>query len=161
MPITSRTLTKLANREDRGPGVMRWRVDAVDAKGRRWVHGPFFGTQAEGDVIRDAVVFDLAEEDKSELLAWVQARNTVAAFDYTDRDITEVRGEEHIFQWFVESLGAEAITVAWWLDAINTGKFNNILGRIGYTGNQGDSITSRFAGMVTVEPFYDATIEAP
>ena len=161
MPIVSRTLTLLANREDRGPGVKRWRVDATDARGRIWVHGPFFGTQAAGEVVRDAVAFDLAEQDKAELLEWVHARNTVAAFDYTGRDITEAQGEEHVFQWFAESPGAEAITVAWWLDSINTGTFNNILGRVGYTGDQGDSITSRFTSMVTVDPWYDLTIKAP
>ncbi len=53
-----RTLTKLANREDLGPGIKRWRIDAVDDLGRRWVHGPFSGTRAKGESVRDAVVFD-------------------------------------------------------------------------------------------------------
>ncbi len=161
MSIVSRTLTLLAYREDIGPGIKRWRVDGVDALGRIWVHGPFSGTQAEAEVIRDGVVWDLAEVDKAELLAWVQARNTVAAFDYTDRDIVQGEGEEHVFQWFAESPGAEAITVAWWMDSINTGKFNKILARVGFTGDQGDSITSRFVNMVTVEPWYDLIVEAP
>ena len=161
MPIVSRTITLLANREDIGPGTKRWRVDGVDARGRIWVHGPFNGTQTEAEVIRDAVVWDLAEVDKGELLEWVQARNTVAALDYTDRDIVQADGEEHVFQWFSESLGAEAITVAWWLDDINTGTFNKILARVGFTGDQGDTITSRFSSMVTVEPWYDLIVEAP
>ena len=112
MPIVSRTITLLANREDIGPGVKRWRVDGVDALGRIWVHGPFNGTQAEAEVIRDGVVWDLAEVDKTELLAWVQARNTVAAFDYTDRDVVQADGEEHVVRWLAEGLGAEAMTVA-------------------------------------------------
>ncbi len=58
MPIVSRTLTMLANREDIGPGIKRWRVDAIDALGGVWVHGPFSGTRAEAEVIRDATVFD-------------------------------------------------------------------------------------------------------
>ncbi len=161
MPIASRTLTLLANREDIGPGVKRWRVDGVDALGRIWVHGPFSGTQAEAETVRDGVVWNLAELDKAELLAWVQARNTVAAFDYTDRDIVLADGEEHVFQWFAESPGAEAITVAWWMNDINTGRFNKILARVGFTGDQGDNITSRFVNMVTVEPWYDFTVEAP
>ncbi len=161
MPVVSRTLTLLANREDLGPGIKRWRVDAVDALGRIWVHGPFSGTLAEAEVIRDAVVFNLAEADKAELLTWVQARGTVVAFDYTDRDITEADGEEYIFQWFAEQMGAEAITVAWWLGDINTGVFNAIRDRIGYTGDQGSTITSRFQGMVTIEPFYNLTVEVP
>ena len=161
MPIVSSTLTLLANREDIGPGVKRWRVDGVDALGRIWVHGPFNGTQAEAEVIRDAVVWDLAEVDKAELLTWVQARNTVAAFDYTDRDIVQDDGEEHVFQWFAESPGAEAITVAWWMDDINTGTFKAIRDRIGYSAAQGSDITSRFTFMISVEPWYDLTVEAP
>ncbi len=161
MPITSRTLTMLANREDSGPGIKRWRVDGVDALGRIWVHGPFSGTQAEAEVIRDAVVWDLAELDLRDVLEWVQARNTVAAFDYTDRDITQAEAEEHVFKWFAESRGVDAITVAWWMDGINTGKFNSIRDRIGYTGDQGATITIRFSDMVVVEPTYDLTIEAP
>ncbi len=158
MPITSRTLTELASREDIAPGFKRWRVDAVDAKGRRWVHGPFGGTLAEAEPIRDAVAFDLADLDKRELLEWVQARNTVADFDYTDRDIAEAQGEEHVFQWFMESPGAEAITVAWWLDSINTGRFNAITTRMNIVEHRAN-ITSRFTFMISVEPWYDFTIK--
>ena len=158
MPTISRKITLLANREDIGPGVKRWRVDGVDALGRGWVHGPFNGTQAEAEVIRDAVVWDLAEVDKVELLTWVQEGNTVAAFDYTDRDITEEEGEEHIFKWFLESLGADAITVSWWLDDINTGKFNAITTRMNIVEHRSD-VTSRFTFMVSVEPWYDLTIK--
>ncbi len=161
MPIRFRTLTMLANREDIGPGIKRWRVDGVDALDRIWVHGPFSGTQAEAEVIRDGVVWDLAELDKAELLAWVQARNTVADFDYTDRDIVQADGEEHVFQWFAESPGVDAITVAWWMDEINTGRFKAIRDRIGYTAAQGSAITSRFTFMVSVEPWYDLIVEAP
>jgi hypothetical protein len=159
MPIVSKTLTKLANREDVGPGIKRWRVNGLDARGRIYVHGPFNGTQAEADVVRDSVVWELTEADKAELLAWVQARNTVASFDYTDRDITEADGEEYIFQWFAEAQGDDAMTVAWWMDSINTGKFNSIRDRIGYTGQQGADITSRFTFMVSVEPWYQFTTE--
>lgn len=146
-----------------GPGVKTWRIEAIDSRGRLWVQGSFKVTQAEAEAKRDAAVFDLVELDLRELLEFVQLGdpNTVAAFDYTNRDITEDAGEEHIFQWFAEAGGAEAITVAWWMDGINTGKFNSIRDRIGYTGAQGSDITSRFTFMVTVEPFYDLTIEAP
>jgi len=161
MPIVSRTLTKLANRDDIAPGWKRWRVEGVDAKGRNYVHGPFGGTQADAETIKDGVVWDLALTDNSELLEWVQDRKTVASFDYANRDITENDGEEYIFQWFAESLGVDAITVAWWMDSINTGKFNSIRDRIGYTGQQGADITSRFTFMVSVEPWYDFIVEAP
>ena len=54
MPIISRTLTKLANRDDIKPGFKKWRVDGVDGRGARWTLGPFGGTQVEAEVIRDS-----------------------------------------------------------------------------------------------------------
>ncbi len=164
MPIASRTLQILANRPDIGAGFKRWRVDGTNSRGRPWKHGSFGGTLAEAEIIRDGLTAEslgLAETDKAELLAWVQAQNTVADFDFTGLDITEAQGEEHIFQWFAEAEGSEAITVAWWMDDINTGQFNGIRDRIGYSGEQGADITSRFTFMVSVEPWYDLTIEAP
>jgi len=161
MPIVSRTLTKLANREDLVPGWKRWRVDGVDAKGRNYVHGPFGGTQADADAVLASVIWELTGADNADLLQWVQARNTVDSFDYTDRDITQADGEEYIYQWFAEAAGDDAMTVAWWMDDINTGKFNAIRDRIGYTGDQGADITSRFTFMVAVEPWYQFTVEAP
>ncbi len=161
MPILSRTLTKLANREDIGAGIKRWRVEGLDSRGRGWIYGSFLAIEADAEVIRSTVVWKLATADLDELLLWVQARNTVASFDYTNRDITEDEGEEFIFTWFAESPGNDAITVAWWMDDINTGTFNKIRDRIGYTGNQGADITSRFTFMVAVEPWYEFTVEAP
>ena len=166
MPIATRALTKLANREDLGPGHKRWRVDGENLRGRPWKHGSFGGTLAEAEVIRDAITAEslgMAETDLAELLEFVQLGdpNTVAAFDYTDRDIVQADGEEHIFKWFAEAEGAEAITVAWWLESINTGTFNSIRNRIVYTGTQGADITSRFTFMGLAEPWYDLTVEAP
>jgi hypothetical protein len=161
MPITSKTLIKLANQStSTEPDRKRWRIDGVDALGRGYVHGPFSGTQAEADAVLSTVVWNLTKADKDELLDWVKNRNTVASFDYTNRDITELDGEEYIFQWFAESPGNDAILVAWWMDSINTGKFNSIRDRIGYTGDQGADITSRFSFMVTVEPWYEFIVEA-
>ncbi len=161
MPIVSRTLTKIANREDIAPGWKRWRIEGKDARGRPWVLGPFGDIQVDAEARLAAVSWNLAEADNEDLLLWVQARNTVASFDYTDRDITLDDGEEYIFQWFAEAPGDDAMTVAWWMDGINTGKFNSIRDRIGYTGAQGADITSRFTFMVSVEPWYQFTVEAP
>ncbi len=163
MAIVSRTLTPLAFRPDLGLGVKRWRVDAVDALGRRWVHGPFSGTQAEGEVIRDAWTPDLAELDKRELLEFVQigAPNTVAVFDYTDRNITEDEGEEHVYLTFATSKHEIALTLAWWLDTLNTGARNNIAGRIGFSGQQRGRVDQRYPPMVVVLPWLDAVEGAP
>ena len=162
MPIVSKSLVLLANQPTAAePDRKRWRVDGIDARGHRYVHGPFGGTQAEADAVLAGVVWELTGIDNAELLDWVKARNTVASFDYTNRDITQADGEEYIFQWFAEADGDEAITVAWWMDSINTGTFNAIRDRIGYTALQGADITSRFTFMVAVEPWYQFIVEAP
>ena len=54
MPIVSRILTILANREDIGPSVKRWRIDGVDGRGANWVHGPFTANQTDAEAIRDS-----------------------------------------------------------------------------------------------------------
>ena len=163
MPIASRNLQLLGNRPDLGDGVKSWRVDGTDSRGRPWKHGTFKVTLAEAEVIRDAITAEslgLAETDKAELLEGVHALNTVASFDFTGADIIEEEGEDHIFKWFMESLGADAITVAWWMDDINTGKFNAITTRMNIVEHR-LSITSRFEFMVLVNPWYDLTVETP
>ncbi len=161
MAIVSRVLTLLASGVD--PGVKRWRIDAVDALGRVWVHGPFNGTQAEGEAARDAVVFDTAGLDMQELLEFVQlgAPNTVAAFDITNRDITEEEGEEHIYLTFATNDREIALTLAWWLKTLKTGERNTIAARIGFTGGQRGRIHQRYPPMVVVLPWLDAVEEAP
>ena len=161
MPIVSKTLTKLANREDIQPGWKKWRIEGIDALGRKWTHGSFGGTQAYAEAELTKPLWNLAAEDFAALLQWVQNLNAVADFDYNNRDITQADGEEYIFQWFAEAEGADAISVAWWMDDINTGKFNSIRDRIGYTGAQGSDITSRFTFMVSVEPWYNRKVRAP
>jgi len=66
MPIISRTLIKLANRDDITPGMKRWRVDGKDGYGNRWVHGPFFALEgSNAEVIRDSAwPVDLVEDNE-------------------------------------------------------------------------------------------------
>ncbi len=163
MPIDTKVLQMLANREDRGAGVKRWRINAVDTRGRPAKHGPFFGTQAEAEVILAAVTFDLVSVDLQELLEFVQlgAPNTVAAFDFTNRDITEENGEEHIYTEFATNDRVIALTLAWWLDTLNTGARNAISGRAGFSGEQRGRVDNRYPPMVVVDPFLDAVEEAP
>ncbi len=160
MSIVSRTLT---NRGVQVDGKVRVLERIIDSKGRRWdrVYKAVSEAQAITDMNARVLTEELADADRADLLQWVQARNTVADFDYTNRDIDQDAGEEHIFQHFAESQGAKAILVAWWMDDINTGKFNAIRDRIGYTGTQGADITSRFTFLVAVEPWYEFTVEAP
>ncbi len=163
MPITSRTLTPLAFREDLGPGVKTWRVEAVDARGRPWKKGPFKVTQVEAEIIRDAAVWDLIRRDKAELLKFVQlgTPNTVAAFDYTGSDITEEDGEDHIYLTFAINDREIALDLAWWLNTKNTGELNTIAGRVGFTGDERGRIHQRFPPMIVVNPWLDSVEEAP
>ena len=159
MPITSRSLDYAREQRD---GRFRCRVSGVDAVGRAWTHGPFStDSLVEAEAIRDGVVWNLASADTHDLLKWVQALNTVASFDLTDRDITEDQGEEFIMRWFAEAPGEDAITVAWWLDDINTGKFNSIRDRLGISGAGGSTITQRFTFLLAAEPWWDVTVGVP
>ncbi len=151
----------LANREDISPGWKRWRVDGVDARGRKYVHGPFGGTQSDADAVLVSVSWELSEQDKTELLEWVQKRNDVSSFDYTNRDITESDGEKYIFQWFAESQGDDAMTVAWWIKGLKVGAFNSLRDAIGYSTVQGSDIKSRAGLMDSLDPEYNLTVQAP
>lgn len=160
MPIVSRSLTKLANRDDVAPGMKKWRIEGVDARGRPWTHrlaNPML--LADAEAIRDGVVWDLAALDFSNLLAWVQDRNTVADFDLTDRDITEDQGEEHIVTWFATNLGGEAITVAWWIEGLNPPSYTAIADRIGYTIQQRSDVQDRAIDLLAAEPRFDLLVE--
>ncbi len=88
MPIISRTLTKLANREDIAPGWKRWRVDGVDGRGEGWVHGPFGGTLEDAEAIRDAAWPQdlLYEHDESVGVEFVENGGDPSA--YVPEDIT-------------------------------------------------------------------------
>ena len=157
MPILTRSLDYARPQRD---GRFRCRVSGLDAVDRNWVHGPFWAdsvVDAEG--IRDGVVWDLAAVDFSDLLAWVQDRNTVATFDLTDRDITEEQGEEHIVTWFATNLGAEAITVAWWIESLNPPSYTAIANRIGYTTQQRTDVQDRAIDLLAAEPRFDLVVE--
>jgi hypothetical protein len=158
MPIISRTLTKLADREDLGVGIKTWRIDGLDAIGERWVYGPFNATQAEAEVLRDTVVWDLAGRDRNAVLEFVQqgAPNTVAAFDYTNRDIVEDDGEDFVYLTFATSGRDMALRLAWWLDTLTTGARNTIGGRVGADGAARGRIDQRYPPMVLVLPWLDA-----
>lgn len=159
--IVSRNLQKLANRDDIQPGWKRWRIEATDNRGRVWTEGPFGALQADAEIRRDAFTADSSDLDRAELLAWVQALNEVDAFDYTNRDIDQDAGEEYIFQWFAERPGDDAITVAWWVEGINTGKFNSIRDRIPYSGLEGADIQQKASNLVLAQPWYDKIVLAP
>ena len=163
MPIVSRSLTFLADRPDLGTDIKRWRIDGTDALGFNWVYGPFNAIQSEAETLRDTVTWDLAGRDLSNLLEFVQlgSPNTVAAFDYTNRDIVEIDGEDHIYRTFAINERDIALMLAWWLDTLNTGQRNTIGGRVGADGAMRGRIDQRFPAMVLVLPWLDAAEELP
>jgi len=93
MPIVSRTLTKLANRDDIAPGLKRWRVDGVDGKGRQWVHGPFLGTQVNAEAIRDSAWTQqqLEQADEDEGLQFIENGGDPESFAREDLSLNEWR----------------------------------------------------------------------
>ncbi len=160
MPIISRTLDSI----QQTTGGIFAAFLCVDSKGREWRRSRArFADEATAQIALDAHdwVPQLRNSDFRDLLVWVQALNQVADFDLTGRDITEDDGEEFIFQWFAERPGEDAITVAWWMDGINTGKFNSIRDRIGYSGAEGSTITQRFTFLLSAEPWWDVIVKAP
>lgn len=157
MPITSRSLDYARLQSD---GRFRCRVSGVDAIGRDWIHGSFWADSVvAAETIRDGVVWNLAEVDLSDLLTWVQDRNTVASFDLTNRDITENQGEEFIITWFATHLGGEAITLAWWIESLNPPSYTAIANRIGYTTQQRSDVQDRAIDLLAAEPRFDLVVE--
>lgn len=161
MPIVSRELTLLANREDIGPGIKRWRVDGADARGRSWLHGPFSGTQSEAEIIRDGAwtTQQLADKDLAELIEWVEAKNSVASFDYTNRDIDQDAGEEHVAREFASRPGDSAIRLAWWIEDTPGPTWAAIGNRIGWDAQTQSDVQDRGIALAAAEPSYDLVFE--
>lgn len=159
MPIVSRTLIKLANREDLGPGIKRWRIDGVDTLGRAWVHGPFSGTQAEGEALRDSVIWDTEDMDRNNVIHWVRAGNTPDTFDLTGRDINFLRAENYVFSFFAQRKGDEVMNLAWWVDGLTNPKFNQIANRLNFTSAQKNRIKSRAANLAAAASVFDDEVE--
>ena len=94
MPITSRTLTLLANRDDIEPGMKRWRVDGEDGRGARWVHGPFFAVEgAAAEAIRDAAwsTEQLEDHDEQKGVEFVEDGGAAESFAREDLTLQEWR----------------------------------------------------------------------
>jgi hypothetical protein len=101
---------------------------------------------------------DLSEElqntDISEVISWVQARNPVSTFDFTNRDITENQAEEEVAKHFAQSVGEIALLSAWWIESLTPPLWTAITTRLGWStsaGEIGDRVQVRAQGMVVVE----------
>ncbi len=161
MPIITRTLESV---QPSSGGTILASFLAVDGRGREWRRSRArFADEAAATAASNA--FDwtsqLEDVDFQELLVWIQAKNLPGDFDFTDRDLTLLSGEERLLIWFAEHLGDEAITVAWWIENLGPPQFNAIRNRVGYDGATGSRIQDRAIDLTVVEPTFDAVEETP
>ena len=94
MPISSRTLTKLADRDDIEPGMKRWMVNGVDGRGAHWIFGPFFAVEgAAAEARRDAAwpQQQLDNHDEAEGVKFVEAGGAPESFAREDLTLAEWR----------------------------------------------------------------------
>ncbi len=161
MPIVTRTLESV---QQSAGGTVLASFLAVDDQGREWRRSRArFASESAAVVTSNA--FDWASQledaDFQELLVWVQAKNLPGDFDFTDRDLTLLSGEERLLIWFAEHFGDEAITVAWWIENLGPPQFNAIRNRVGYDSATGSRIQDRAIDLAVAEPTFDAVEETP
>ncbi len=137
---------------------------AVDALGRGWRRSRSrFADEAAAQAASDA--FDwtsqLKDVDFADLLAWVQNKNASDDFDFTNFDLTLLEGEERLLVHFSSNEGAEAITLAWWVENFNPPQFNAIRDRVGYDSATGSRIQDRSAVLLAAEPVFDVIEDTP
>lgn len=156
MPIVSRTLESV---QQSAAGTVLASFLAVDAKARpfRRSHSRFADEPA-AVIASDAFdwTLQLKDADFTELLAWVQGKNSSGSFDSTNRDLVLLEGEERLLVWFAESFGSDAITVAWWIESLNPPQFGAIRDRAGYDAAAGTRIQDRAIDLAACEGRFDA-----
>ncbi len=160
MPILTRSLDSI---QQTTGGIFAAFLN-MDSKGREWRRSRSrFADEATAQLDLDAHDWtpQLQSADFADLLIWVQARNTVASFDLTGRDITEEQGEEFIAGTFAKSPGADAIHLAWWIESLNPPSWTAIRTRIGWTNQEGSDVQDRAISLTAAEPLFDTTIGVP
>lgn len=154
MPVVSRTLK---NRGVQRDGSVRVRERIIDAKGRNWDR--VYRAVSEAQAIADMNALDLADQltaaDFRDLLAWTQDKNDPGAFDFTDRDLALLEGEERLLVWFAESLGGKALTLAWWIESLNPSSYTAIRVRVGFDSVTGSRIQDRAIDLAACEVRFD------
>ena len=160
MPIVSRVLDHV--RPQHGTTV-RVRETLTDAKGRVIVHSYLAQSEAQAntDMAARDVTPQLEESDFHDLLVWVKTKNGSDTFDWTDRDITELRGEELLLTWFAETRGDPAIAIAWWVNDFNPPQYNAIRDRVGFDPATGSEIQDRAIDLEAAEVRFNQTVKAP
>ena len=160
MPISTRILEVQPTRA----GTVFASFLAVDELGREWRRSRArFADEAAAQAASDAHdwTVQLLDVDFADLLVWTQAKNAPGDFDFTNRDLTLLGGEELLLVWFASHEGQVAITLAWWIEAMNPPTFNAIQDRVGYDTATGSRIEDRAVAMVAVESSFDVVEDTP
>ncbi len=161
MPIVTRTLDSV---QPSRAGTVLASFLAVDGLGREWRKSRArFADEATAVAASDAFdwTVQLQDVDFQDLLVWVQAKNASDDFDFTNRDLTLLEGEERLLVWFASHEGALAITLSWWVEDMNPPTFNAIRDRVGYDNATGSRIQDRAVALFAVEPSFDVVEETP
>jgi len=150
MPIAARTIQ---TQDIPGGEEVYATFHCTDDKGRFWYRGRArFASAAAAQTAVDN--FDwtpqLRKRDFADLLAFVEVfpggvENQPSDFDFTNRDVTLLEGEEHLLVVFATGPGEEAIKLAWWLASsnMNPPTFNAIRDRVGIDSITGSEIRIR------------------
>lgn len=158
VPIVSRQLEHIRPQRD---GTVRVQERLTDSKGRVWFHSykESSVTVATARMNARDLTDQLKEADFTDLLEWVQAKNLPGDFDFTDRDLVLLTGEELLLIWFAEKQGGKAITLAWWIENLGPPAYDAIRIRAGFDAATGSRIQDRAIDLATVEPRFDAVEE--
>lgn len=159
MPIATKELRRTAQQANG-----HWRVweEHTDTLGRVWPFKYMVPLLADAVTMMEERSFPdaLVDRDVAEVVSWVQDRNTVDSFDYTNRDIDVLKAEEEIALHFARSVGEVAILSAWWLEDLNPPQWNTLATRLGWdtsTGEIGDRVQTRAINLVVAEPDFFRT----
>ncbi len=157
MPIITRTLTHI---RPQGDGTVRVQEVLTPAKGQTIRHS--YKAVSEAQAITDMNARDVTEQlrnsDFSELLDWVKAKNGSDTFDYVDRDITELEGEEFLLLWFAEQVGNAAVSLSWWVEDMTPPIYSAIRIRTGFDSDQGSTVQDKAIALLAAEPFINVIV---
>ena len=161
MPIISRILESV---QPSAFGTVLASFLGVDARGFEHRRSRSrFSNEAVAQLALDAFdwTIQLEDGDFQDLLFWVQVKNASDDFNFTNRDLTLLEGEERLLVWFASHGGMDAITLAWWVEDMNPPTFTAIRNRVGYDVATGSRIQDRAIALLAVEPAFDAVEGKP